>query len=201
MTIIAFDFETTGLPLWKERSVHPSQPHIVQMALVTYTDAGTELGHESEIVRPDGWQIPPEMTAIHGISHERAMDEGIPEALAAAMFLVAMAKASLRVAHNIQFDIRIARIALSRAGFQRDVIEMLEARPEFCTCNASKPLVRIPATEKMRAAGFTGFKTPSLAETVKHFFQEEIEGAHDALVDARAAGRVYWHLRSMEKNG
>ena len=200
MTIIAFDFETTGLPLFKERSIDPRQPHIVQMAILAYSEAGVELDHECVIVKPDGWVISPEVTKIHGISHEQAMDVGIPEKDAAAMFLVAMVRASLRVAHNIAFDLRIARIAMSRAGYQREMIEALEARPEFCTCNASKPLVKLPPTEKMRAVGFTGFKSPSLQECMSHFFQEEIDGAHDALVDARCSGRIYWHLKSLGKN-
>ena len=65
--------------------------------------------------------------------------------------------------------------------------------------DASKLIVKAPLTAKQIAAGFSGYKSPNLAETVRHFFDEEIEGAHDALVDARASGRIYWHLKGLEK--
>jgi len=198
MSVVAFDFETTGLPDFKARSVDPRQPHIVQMALLTYGDDGTELSQRVDIVKPDGWAIPPEMTAIHGISHEQAMEEGIPEGEAIGRYLLTMLLNDLRVAHNEQFDRRIARIALTRGGYPREMIELLEARPAFCTCEASRSHVKAPPTPRMLAAGFTGYKTPNLSETYLHFFREEIAGAHDALVDARAAGRVYFHLRSLE---
>ena len=198
--IIAFDFETSGLPLFNERSVDPRQPHIVEMALIEYGDDGVEVGYERVIVRPDGWTIGADMTAIHGISHEQAMDEGIPENNAVAMFLIAMARTSLRVAHNESFDRRIARIAMSRAGYQRSLIEFIEAQPAFCTCNSSKAIVNAPPTERMIAKGMNGPKPPNLGEAVKHFFpDEEITGLHGALADARYAGRIYHHLRSIGK--
>ena len=34
MRLLMFDTETTGLPLWKDPSDHPDQPHLVQLALV-----------------------------------------------------------------------------------------------------------------------------------------------------------------------
>lgn len=195
MTTIAFDFETTGLPDFAARSIDPKQPHIVEMALIEYGDDGAEIGLQRVIVRPDGWTIGADMTAIHGISHEQAMDEGIPENDAVAMFLVTMARATVRVAHNESFDRRIARIAMSRAGYQRPLIEFIEAQPAFCTCNSSKAIVKAPPTEKMLAKGMTGPKPPNLGECVAHFWPDEkIEGLHGAVADARYAGRIYWHL-------
>lgn len=194
----AFDFETTGLPDFAARSLDPKQPHIVEMALIEYGDDGVELGFKRVIVRPDGWIIPPDMTAIHGISQEQAMDEGIPEADAMAIFLVAIARAALRIAHNEPFDRRIARIAMSRAGYERALIEFLEAQPSFCTCNASKKIVNAPPTDKMLAKGMKGPKSPNLAECVAHFFPEEkIEGLHGVLADARYAGRIFYHLQTL----
>lgn len=198
MTTIAFDFETTGLPDFKARSIDPIQPHIVEMALIEYGDDGAEVGFDRVIVRPDGWVVPPDMTAIHGISHEQAMDEGIPESDAMAIFLVAMARVDMRVAHNESFDRRIARIAMSRAGYQRSLIEAFEALPSFCTCNSSKQIVKAPPTEKMLAKGMTGPKPPSLGECVKHYWPDEVvEGLHGALADARYAGRIYWELKKL----
>jgi hypothetical protein len=38
-----------------------------------------------------------------------------------------------------------------------------------------------------------------LAECVKHFFGEDLAGAHDALVDVRACARVFFRLRDLQK--
>lgn len=197
--ILVFDTETTGLPDFKARSADPIQPHLVQLALVLYADDGSEVSGQSVIIRPDGWEITPELTAIHGISHECAMDEGIPEIDAVTMFVMAQAQSSLRVAHNESFDRRILRIAMTRAGLERDFIEHIEARPSYDTCRTAQPVVNLPPTDKMILRGMLGPKPPKLEECIKHFFGDALPGAHDALIDARACGRVYWHLNPIVK--
>lgn len=193
--ILAFDTETTGLPDLAARSADPKQPHLVQLALVQYSDDGTEVAAQSLTVRPDGWTIPPEVAAIHGITHERAMDEGVPEATATAMYVMQQGACALRVAHNESFDRRIMRIAMTRLGLERDFIEAIEGRRSFCTCRQSTPIMGLPPSEKMKARGMDRPKPPSLSECVRHFFGEELAGAHDALVDARACARIFWRLQ------
>lgn len=192
--ILVYDTETTGLPDFKARSSDPIQPHIVQLALVTYDDTGTEIDSACVIVKPNGWIITPELTAIHGISHERAMDEGISEERATAMFVMNQGRCALRVAHNESFDRRIMRIAMTRLGLERDFIEHIEARAAYCTCNSSKAIVNLPPTNPMLAKGMTGPKPPKLTECIQHFFKEDLVGAHDAMIDARACARIYFEL-------
>lgn len=192
--IVVFDTETTGLPDFKARATEPSQPHLVQLALVTCDDEGNEVSSRSVLIRPNGWIISAEVTAIHGITHERAMADGIPEEQAVALFVVTQGRASLRVAHNESFDRRIMRIAMARAGMERDFIEAIEARAAYCTCDNAKPIVNLPPTQRMLDVGMTGPKPPKLQECIKHFFDEELAGAHDALVDARACARLYQRL-------
>ncbi len=196
--ILFFDTETTGLPDFKVRSADPTQPHLVQLALVTCEDDGTEIKAISVIVRPNGWEITPELTAIHGISHERASAVGIPEDEVVDLFVMFQGRSTLRVAHNESFDRRILRIAMTRAGLERDFIEHIEARASFDTCGAAKPIINLPPTDKMLAAGFTGPKPPRLEECIKHFFDEELPGAHDALIDTRACARIYFHLQTLK---
>lgn len=195
--ILVYDTETTGLPDFKVRSSDPSQSHIVQLALLLLDDEGREIKAESMIVKPDGWTIPPETTAIHGISQERAMDEGVHESDAVTAFLLMQGAAAIRVAHNESFDRRIMRIALTRLAMERDFIAAIEARPSYCTCNAATPIVKLPPTERMLNASFTGPKPPKLEECMRHFFGEDLPGAHDAPVDARACARLYLHLKSI----
>lgn len=197
MNALVFDTETTGLPYFNERSGDPRQPHIVQFAAILLNDDGTPGRTECVIVRPNGWVIDPISITIHGITQERALDEGVPEDDAVDLFLSMQARGAVRVAHNISFDTRIMRIAMTRAGIQRDMIEAIEKRQSYCTCNASTPIVNIPPTEKMVAAGITRPKSASLLECMAHFFGETLPGAHDALVDARACGRLYVHLQGL----
>ncbi len=196
--ILFFDTETTGLPDYRAPSDAPQQPHLAQIALLLQDEGGNDRGVVSMVIRPDGWTIPDDVAAIHGITQARALAEGIPESLAALLYKTYVEQCSIRVAHNESFDRRIMRIAMLRSGVTREEIEALEKRPHFCTCLAATPIVDLPPTEKMRAAGFKKPKAPKLEECIKHFFGEGLSGAHDALVDVRACARVYFYLQSLK---
>ncbi|WP_182340872.1 hypothetical protein [Comamonas koreensis] len=59
---LAYDTETTGLPLFKEPSEHPDQPHIVQLgAILVDLNTRTTIASMDVIIRPDGWTIPDEV--------------------------------------------------------------------------------------------------------------------------------------------
>lgn len=196
--ILFFDTETTGLPDYRSPSNAAHQPHLVQLAHILCEDDGTEVEQANVIIRPDGWVIPDEVAAIHGITTEIALEKGIPMADAMGAFLTARRRADLRVAHNVSFDDRIMRIAMLRHGLTREDIETLEAARKFCTVQATTMLVNLPPTEKMLAAGFNKPKPPKLIECIKHFFGEELDGAHDAMVDVAACRRVYFHLQTLQ---
>ena len=196
--MIAYDTETTGLPDFKARSTDPKQPHLVQLALVTCNEDGTEAGAKARIVKPDGWTIPEETTAIHGISQEQALAEGVTEQHAVVTYVMAQAMCTLRIAHNESFDRRIMRIAMTRLGLERDFIEFMEARASFCTCEAAKPILNMPPTNKMTAKGMRSPKPPKLIECMQYFFSEHLVAAHDALADARACARIYFHRKKLQ---
>ena len=107
-------------------------------------------------------------------------------------------RADLRVAHNESFDRRILRIAMTRGLFARDFIEAIEARASYCTCTKALPILNLPPTDKMLAAGFTRAKPPKLEECMRHFFNEDLPGAHDAMVDVRACARIYYAMKEKE---
>lgn len=195
--ILGLDTETTGLPDFRAPSDAPHQPHLVQLAMVLLGDDLVERASVSLLIRPDGWVSGPEALAAHGITEEMATALGVPEKTAANLF-AQMAYGSgtrLIVGHNVSFDLRIMRIALLRAGFSKEKLDA-QTHETFCTMSASSPILNLPPTGKMAAAGFNKPKPPKLSECIKHFFGEELEGAHDALVDVRASLRVYHHLQT-----
>ena len=188
-----YDTETTGLPDFGGPSSAVHQPHVVQIAAVAIDlETRKVLTELNRIVRPDGWTIPAEIAAIHGISTERAAAEGSPEEEVMEEFMT-LWNSNLRIAHNEAFDARIVRIALAR--FAPGLMDSWANGKAFCTMQKATPLVKAPPTARMLKAGRTGYKSPSLTETYKHFFGKTFDGAHDALVDVKACVEVYWKLR------
>lgn len=193
-----YDTETTGLPLFKEPSEHPDQPHIVQLAAcLVNLDTRELLESMDVIIRPDGWIIPDDIAKIHGITTERALDVGVPEATAVGQFMN-MWGGYLRIAHNEQFDARILRIALMR--FEGEgAADLWKSGKAECTAKLATPILQIPPTEKMVKAGFNKFKTANLREAYRHFMGCDFENAHSAMADVRACMAVYFAIKDMER--
>lgn len=193
-----YDTETNGLPLWGQPSEHPDQPHIVQLAaLLVDMDTREVVDQMDVIVKPDGWVIPDDVANIHGITTERALDVGIPEDQAIEQFL-AMWAHRLRIAHNESFDMRLVRIACKRF---RDPKEP-DAAPAFsdvwkagraaCTQLIATPILKLPPTEKMKAARRFHSKSANLAEAYQFFMGRPLENAHNALADVLGCKDVYF---------
>lgn len=191
---IVFDTETTGLPLFSEPSEDPRQPHIVQLAaLLVDLDTREVQSKMNEIVRPDGWTIPADVAAIHGITTERAMAEGIPEQDALDQFM-AIWQQRLRIAHNESFDARIVRIAQSRFGYDENTLALWKGGKALCTQRMATPIMKLPPTPKMRAAGFLKHKSANLQEAHEFFCGARFEGAHNAMADVNACKAVYFGI-------
>ena len=196
--ICVFDTETTGLPLFRDPSDDPRQPHIVDICALLYTTQGELVDSFEAMVRPDGWEIPNEVAVIHGITNEIALEHGIPEAEAVTGFMNIWRQAGLRVAHNVSFDDRIMRIGLMRF-LGEEVANTFREGDKFCTCQATTNIVKCPPTEKMIAAGRgKQFKQPSVSEALKFFTGEDLDGAHRARPDAEACARVYFALQALQ---
>jgi DNA polymerase-3 subunit epsilon len=201
---LVYDTETTGLPLFNEPSEDPRQPHIVQLAaMLVDTDSRKVLASIDLIIRPEGWFVPADTAAIHGISTERAMDEGIPAHRALGAFIDLWMLAGTRIAHNESFDARIVRIALMRhfklCGFFTGIHELWKEAPAECTARLSSPILKLPPTAKMLAARRNHPKTPNLQEAFSFFTGSNFIDAHTALADAQACWRVWCAIKDREK--
>ena len=74
-----FDTETTGLPINRYSPVSDlnNWPRLVQLAWIKCDNSGKQTSSANYIIKPHGFTIPQDSTEIHGISHERAISEGI----------------------------------------------------------------------------------------------------------------------------
>lgn len=191
MPILFFDTETTGLPDKRAPITAPHQPHIVQLAAILTDDDGTERASLNLIVDP-GVSIPKGASDVHGITDDIALRFGVTPAAAAMAFRSMAERADKLAAHNIGFDRLLVGILLKRVGAAFSF-----TGESYCTMEASAPVVNLPPTERMVAAGIDKPKAPKLSEAYRHFFGKELEGAHDALVDVRACRDVYLVLNGM----
>lgn len=194
MHAIFYDTETTGLPLFRERSEHPGQPHIVQLAAALVNmDTRVTVASIDVIVRPEGWTIPDEVAAIHGITTERAMDEGVPEPLALDMLLDLWGGRRMRIGHNEEFDARIVHTATLRHRAEK--ADAWKAGKAECTQALATPILKLPPTERMLAAGRNHYKSANLGEAYRHFIGKPLEDAHSAMPDVLACMEVYFAIK------
>ncbi|MFG1399931.1 3'-5' exonuclease [Roseixanthobacter pseudopolyaromaticivorans] len=194
--ILFWDTETTGFFDDRLPVDHDAQPYIVQLAAQLCQDDGAPVSGFSLIVDPgisNGIFIPEKAAAVHGITNERAVQLGCSSQFALSAFTHLYQRADIICAHNAKFDKGVTEAAISR-HYGR---VMPLRKPVFCTMDAASPIINLPPTERMLAAGFTKPKPPKLEECIRHFFNEELEGAHDAMVDVNACRRVYFHLKTL----
>ncbi|CAM4091584.1 Exonuclease domain-containing protein [Bordetella tumbae] len=198
-TALFYDTETSGLPIFSAPSEDPGQPHIVQLAAALVDlDTRETLASLDVIVRPDGWEIPDAVAAVHGITTERAAALGVPESLALSLFLEMWSACSRRIAHNEQFDARIIRIAQHRAGELEGELEAWKGGAAECTARLATPIVKCPPTAKMVAAGRNHYKTANLSEAVLHFTGKPLENAHSAMTDVKGCMDVYFAIQDLQ---
>lgn len=197
MTLALFyDTETTGLPLFSEPSHDPRQPHIVQLAAcLADLDTRKTIASIDLIVKPDGWTIPDDVAAVHGITTEHAMDVGVTESMALGMLLELWREGDrMRIAHNESFDARIVRIALMRHE-DEPLADAWKAAAAACTARLATPICAIPPTDKMKAARRFHHKTPNLGEAYSVLCGGQLTDAHSAMPDVQACMAVWFAIQ------
>lgn len=197
---LIYDTETTGLPKWSEPSEHPDQPRVVQLcAELVDRESREVVAAMHSIIKPDGWTVPDEVAAIHGISTAKAEAVGNRIDIVLPMFMEMWERASLRVAHNESFDMRMMRIEIMRCPTREvEQADHWKVGPAFCTMANSTKILNLPPTGKMIATGRKGPKPPNLAEAYQHFTGTPLVNAHNATADTAACRAVYFALMDLE---
>jgi DNA polymerase III subunit epsilon len=182
-----FDTETTGLPRnWKAPiSDLNNWPRLVQLAWLLYDMDGKKIDGNSYIIKPEGFTIPPDAARIHGISTERAREEGAALQDVLNDFQRLISEASCLVAHNMSFDEKIAGAEFLR----KKMVNPIEKKKKICTMQRS--------TDYCKLDGPYGYKWPKLSELHYKLFGTGFEEAHDAAVDINATAKCFWQMREI----
>ncbi len=185
--LVLFDTETTGLlPKTYNINANNSLPHVIQLgAILIDTKNLVEVGNMNVHIKPEGFEIPLDSTKIHGVTNEYATEHGINLHDAVDRFNNLIRGAEGLIGHNIQYDSCMMSLEYARSG--RDP-SLIYGKPKFCTMKATENICKLPGK-------YPGsYKWPKLTEAYKYLFGEDMEGAHDAMVDIRATFRIYKHL-------
>lgn len=184
--MIIIDTETSGLFDFSKPADAEGQPRLASFAAI-YLHPDFTLDREySRFIKPQGCSMTPETTAINGLTNEKLEAEGVPVEEVLSEYNAAI-DTHLVIAFNVQFDSKVMRGEMRRAG-QPDRFETTR------TACLMRPLTNICQIPKARGKGW---KFPKLAEAMAHFKLAQ-EAAHSALGDARAAADL---LRHCERNG
>ncbi len=184
MDYIAWDTETIGLPKTRkgERAtvdnVHKfDKCRMLTLAFVKYNNKGEEIGSYHGTVYPDTFDVA--ATHVHGITQEYAQENGQPFGYLYASLKEATRDTKLLVAHNSLFDVNVFFSECYRRGFDTEPFDE----------------VTFVDTLDMARSIYPTLHNHKLITLYDHIFGEEFDGAHDALNDARACGKVYPVMR------
>ena len=185
--ILVYDTETTGLPRdWNAPLTDGENwPRLVQLAWQLHAPDGKLVSRGNRIVRPDGFTIPFNAAKVHGITTERALNEGHPLQAVLDEFGRDLDRADLVMGHNVEFDVNIVGAEWIRLGAAAErvtdkaVIDSKNEATEFCA---------IPGGKGGK------FKWPTLTELHEKLFGVGFGDAHDAAYDVDATARCFFAL-------
>ena len=184
-----FDTETTGVPAnYKAPYTNTDNwPRIVQIAFILASDDLQILAKDQFIIRPNGFDIPKGASDVHGISTEKAHEQGKELAIVVpGIYHMAIANKATIVCHNYDFDSRILAAEMVRVGNIN--VDRFMQLPKICTKLASVDLCKIQ--------GAYGYKWPKLQELHQHIFAREFDNAHDAMGDIVATFDCFKELKT-----
>jgi DNA polymerase-3 subunit alpha len=183
---LIFDTETTGLPQDFSAPISDldNWPRLVQLAWQLHDHTGKLINSGNYIVKPEGFTIPFNSEKIHGISTERAHEEGVELDFVLKEFSKDIDRAYFLIGHNVSFDEKIMGAEYLRKKISSAILD----KPKIDT--------KLDGTDVAKIEGGRGgnYKWPSLGELHHALFDEGFEDAHDAAADVEATARIFLEM-------
>jgi len=177
---IAFDTETTGLSAVGDR--------IVEIGAVLFDQQGNESAAFEQLVDP-GLPIPPELTAIHGITDE--MVAGKPRIEQVLPEFLRFAGDNVLLAHNAPYDVSMLLVPLVRLGW---------AKPGMWRRLRGLPGNLVLDTCSLARAAFPGAPNYRLG-TIAEMLGIPRGRAHRAMSDVRACKELFLRVLAARPPG
>lgn len=183
------DVETNGLFDFKKPADHPDQPRLAEFGMVCLRDDFHFEREYSALVKPDGWSMKPEATAVNGLTDELLHAEGIPVAQVLQAYTDAiLGEGRVIVSFHAQNDCKQMRGELRRA----DMDDLFEITRNICAMRS----VQAAKLGIKKLNGKGGY--PRLVDVCAHFNFPPEPDPHRALTGAWALTPVVQKLHSLD---
>lgn len=175
MKLLFVDTETTGLPKnWKAPATDiDNWPRVVEFAAIKILMGSLFRENHESILKPDGFSIPSEASAVHGLTTEIATAEGADRDSELRALYEDMEKADFICGHNVDYDVNCLK-----AEFVR--LEL--------------PLIDYKTLDTMKQTRSLFSKWPKLAELYLAVKGEPMIDAHRAAADIAATYECFLWL-------
>lgn len=183
---LVYDTETTGLPKNWNAPISDSEnwPRMVQISWQVHDVLGNLIEVKNYIIKPEGYEIPYAVVKVHGITTERAIQQGVALDFVLEEFNKALALSKSVIGHNISFDNNIIGAEFHRKGiqtslFSMNIIDTKDEGTNYC---------------KLPGGRGGGYKWPKLEELHLSLFGSKFAEAHNAAADVEATARCFLEM-------
>jgi len=182
------DTETSGLFDFSRAADGFEQGRLAQLAVILCeSEPDFEITHKADFyVKPDGWLMSPDATRVNGLTDEFLEANGIPIAQILDFYAKAIHEGRGVVAFGAQFDCKVMRGELRRAG--RD--DLFNITPNTCLMRTMTGICRLTKSNGK------GIKWPKLEEAMA-YFDLPFEVTHHATNDVMAAYQIMCKLNEV----
>lgn len=186
MRLLIFDTETTGLPRIRvPSSKEPNNwPHLVSISWVILdVETNSIIKQKSYIVKPLNWIIPADSIKIHGITQEKAIQEGEDLAHVIGEFLGE--GYDMLVAHNLDFDYNVLHNAIH---WDLELPFNSLYMTKICTMELSRDICKIRTM-------YGKYKYPKLSELYEYAFKRSPnkDSLHNSIYDTLILTEIIQH--------
>lgn len=189
--ILIYDSETSDVYDFKSPPDASHQPHIVSIACLGFSDDGQhELAQYYAIIKPDGYEFHPQAVQQNGITHEFAMEHGLPGNEVMWTFMSLHRQARIQIAYNCKFDdAMIFRELLYTLPEYALLYDPLKSR---CAMLAASACMKEPNPYP----GYEHeYRWPKLVEAYQWLYKQPMVGAHNSMNDTRATAHFAFDLQ------
>jgi len=173
------DTETTGF------ARGGIQPRIVSISWMVADNPAQPRVFKHGIIKPEGFTIPAGAAAVHGITTDRALAEGLPLSAVLRDFAHDLQTLSPRaiVAHNAAYDMPIIAAEFGRIRLD----DPCQSRTTHCTM----------LTARSRWPG----ESAKLGDVYERLFRVAMKNAHNASADVWACAQIFFALQDAPTRG